>query len=171
MTHPAKKLTLGSEFDAFLFAPIGEEKNGMLLSVLSALARLDIDPWREAAALARLPKGAANRRVMCVIAGLEIASTAPLELETIAARLIALLPRDIHSSFASREPPPAAGAVLSPRGLLYVVLLNLLLAVALTGARWAIIASHSPPVKLDIARASLASEVSRETPSPSSSHR
>ena len=42
----------------------------MLLSVLSALARLDIDPWREAADLARMPKTAAAilRRVH-VVAG------------------------------------------------------------------------------------------------------
>ena len=38
-------------FDPFLFAAIGEEQNGMLLSVLSALARLDLDPWYEAASL------------------------------------------------------------------------------------------------------------------------
>lgn len=40
-----------SEFNAFVFAPIGEERNGMLLSVMSALARRDIDPWQEAARL------------------------------------------------------------------------------------------------------------------------
>jgi hypothetical protein len=40
---------LGPEFENFLFAPIGEDSNGMVLSVLSALARLDIDPWQEAA--------------------------------------------------------------------------------------------------------------------------
>ena len=45
---------LGSEFDDFLFAPIGEERNGMPLSVVSALARSDLDPWQEAAQLARL---------------------------------------------------------------------------------------------------------------------
>ena len=34
----------------------------MLLSVLSALARLDIDPWQEAAQLAGLPGETATRR-------------------------------------------------------------------------------------------------------------
>jgi hypothetical protein len=34
---------LGPEFDDFLFATIGEQGNGMLLSVASALARLDAD--------------------------------------------------------------------------------------------------------------------------------
>ena len=44
MKNSATVLSAKSEFDAFLFAHIGEEKNGMLLSVLSALARLDLDP-------------------------------------------------------------------------------------------------------------------------------
>jgi hypothetical protein len=47
---------LDSEFNDFLFAPIGEEGNEMLLSVLSALARLGVDPWQEAARLSQLPK-------------------------------------------------------------------------------------------------------------------
>ena len=33
----------------------------MLLSVLSALARLDIDPWQEAVQLAALPEETATR--------------------------------------------------------------------------------------------------------------
>ena len=49
MTYSASVSRLGSEFDDFLFAPIGADRIGMLLSVLSALARLDIDPWQEAA--------------------------------------------------------------------------------------------------------------------------
>ena len=60
MANPASVANLGSEFDAFLFAPIGEEKNGMLLSVVSALARLNIDPWQEAANLATLAGGDCN---------------------------------------------------------------------------------------------------------------
>ena len=39
---------LGREFQAFLYAPIGEEENGTTLSVLSALARLGLDPWKQA---------------------------------------------------------------------------------------------------------------------------
>jgi hypothetical protein len=47
--------TPASEFDDFLYAPIVEGGNGMVLSVLSALARVNVDPWDEAARLARLP--------------------------------------------------------------------------------------------------------------------
>ena len=168
MTHPSKKLTLGSEFDAFLFAPIGEEKNGMLLSVLSALARLDIDPWREAADLARMPKTAANRRVTSLIAGLEFAPTAPVEPETVALRLIELLPCGAHSLSVPSQPPPVEGAVLSRSALLCVVLLNVLLVVAMVGAQWTT-ASRSPSAKLDIPNASPASEASPWMSSPRSS--
>ena len=42
------------EFDAFLFASVGEEVDGVPLSVLSALSQLDLDPRAEAARLALL---------------------------------------------------------------------------------------------------------------------
>ena len=44
------------EFDDFLYAPIGADEGEMPLSVLSALARSDLDPWQEAAELSDLPK-------------------------------------------------------------------------------------------------------------------
>ena len=50
-----------SEYNAFLFAAVGEEKIGMPLTVLTALTRLGIDPWQEAARLADLSKDAALR--------------------------------------------------------------------------------------------------------------
>jgi hypothetical protein len=148
MTQTVKKWALESEFDAFLFAPIGEEKNGMLLSVLSALARLDIDPWREAAELARLPKGAANRRVTSLIEGLEIASPSPIESETVAARLVALLPSVLVST-ASSETVLAGGMVMSSRSVFYVALFCSLLVIAMAGANWAL-ASYDPQLKRDI---------------------
>jgi len=37
------------EMDPFLFASVGEELGGVPLSVLSALAQLDLDPRNEAA--------------------------------------------------------------------------------------------------------------------------
>lgn len=45
--------------DPFLQESFGVEENGMALSVLSALARLGLDPWAEAGRLAALPKQAA----------------------------------------------------------------------------------------------------------------
>ncbi len=48
-----------SEYNAFLFAAVGEEAVGLPLAVLTALLRLGIDPWREAARLSDLPQEAA----------------------------------------------------------------------------------------------------------------
>lgn len=60
----------GSEFDDFLFAPIGEDRNGMLVSVLSGLARSDVDPWQEAAKLAQLPGEIATKQLATLIGAL-----------------------------------------------------------------------------------------------------
>lgn len=94
--------SLGSEFDDFLLASIGEDNNGMLLSVLSALARLDVDPWEEAATLARLPKDSATRKLASLIAALPDGPSARPNAGTIATRLISLLPRRVVSDVPSR---------------------------------------------------------------------
>ncbi len=93
MTRCLSLSPLGSAFDAFLFAPMGEDGNGMLLSVLTVLARLGIDPWLEAAELARLPEETATQRLTSFIAALPDAETVHPDPPRIAARLIALLPR------------------------------------------------------------------------------
>jgi hypothetical protein len=46
---------LGSQYDAFLFASLCQEDE-LPLSVLSMLARQDLDPWQEAGRLAQLSK-------------------------------------------------------------------------------------------------------------------
>jgi hypothetical protein len=57
---PRPELSVGHpEFDAFLSAPVGEDTDGAGLSVMSALARIGLDPWSEAARLSDLPREAA----------------------------------------------------------------------------------------------------------------
>jgi hypothetical protein len=63
MTPAASASFVSAELSEFLYAPIGSENNGMTLSVLSALTRLNIDPWDEAAQLCELPKHAAATRL------------------------------------------------------------------------------------------------------------
>src|ERR1700731_341397 len=53
-----------SRYNQFLYAPICDEANGMQLSVLSALARMDVDPWEEATRLAAMPKAMGMSRRM-----------------------------------------------------------------------------------------------------------
>lgn len=62
MTPAASVLFAGAEFNDFLYASIGEERNDIPLTVLSAFARLNLDPWAEAAKLSELPTSAATRR-------------------------------------------------------------------------------------------------------------
>ena len=90
----------------------------MLLSVLSALARLDLDPWREAAELARMPKQTAKQRLTSLIETLPDGPPTRPEPETISTRLIALLPRGASSSIASSETFLGADAALNSRALI-----------------------------------------------------
>ena len=62
------------------------------LSVLSALARLNVDPWQEATSLARMPREAAVVRLTALIDALPNEGTIGIPT-TIAADLVALLPR------------------------------------------------------------------------------
>ncbi len=80
-----------------------------MLSVLSALARLDVDPWQEAANLARMPREAASERLTALIAALPDEPTADISAKAIAADLVALLPRT--SSFNVRSPDSVFAAV------------------------------------------------------------
>jgi hypothetical protein len=80
-----------STFDTFLFAEVGEEQNGMLLSMVSALARLDLDPWREAASLSRLSAQAAGERLTSLLSSLPSSQLKVLAPATVI-RLVGLLP-------------------------------------------------------------------------------
>jgi hypothetical protein len=79
------------EFDSFLFAPVGEEVDGVQLSVLSALSRLGLDPRDEAARLSALTKEAAADQLARMIARLFDRWTLS-ETRKIAVRLIDRLP-------------------------------------------------------------------------------
>jgi hypothetical protein len=128
MTHSALTPLLGREFDDFLFASIGEDRNGTTLSVLSALARFDVDPWQETASLARMPKERATERLAALIAATPMDLATGLSAATIAARLIALLPQS--PSFKASAPTALfkAAAVAPSRLFIPLSVLALLLA-------------------------------------------
>ena len=77
-----------SEYNDFVFAAVGEEKIGMPLTVLTALTRLGIDPWQEAARLADLSKEAALRTFTATIAKLPEGDWKASDSEAIAQRLL-----------------------------------------------------------------------------------
>lgn len=80
------------ELDPFLFAAVGEELDGIPLSVLSVLSRLGLDPRGEAARLSQLANETATEQLARTIAGLPGARWTSTEMQKIAAGLIDLLP-------------------------------------------------------------------------------
>lgn len=118
-----------SEFNEFLWASTGIDENGAPLSVLSALARLDLDPWQEAAHLTALPREAAVAALATVIARLRRSDTASLDDATTADRLVALL-RGRTPAGASHD---ANGSLLGRHRLLLIGLIALVLAGTLIG--------------------------------------
>jgi hypothetical protein len=129
------------EFDDFLYAPIGADGNEMPLSVLSALARLDLDPWMVAAELSELPKDTATQRLSTLIARLPAGRWAQADSGAIADRLIELLPRS--SSFKA----PLAEKVQG-RPTMTCSTVAILLICAALGVTAVIIAASRKPASL-----------------------
>ena len=102
MPSSIKQTSLGSEFDAFLFAPVGEDDKQMLVSVVSALARLNMDPWEEARTLSLLSGKAATTRLSSLAALMSGTVSETLDAGSIEERLAKLLP--------TQEKPPVCTA-------------------------------------------------------------
>lgn len=133
--------SLRSDFDGFLFAPIGEDSGngGMPLSVLSALARQDVDPWEEAARLACLPSETAIQRLTALIAALPDGRST-LDPGAIAVRLIALLPHAAGSVVRSRTARPGVGTAMRAWPAKYIIVYWIFMLFIL-GAQW-LVAKH-----------------------------
>ena len=139
MTHAALNPLLGAEFDNFLFASIGEDRNGTSLSVVSTLARLNVDPWQEAASLARMSTQGATERLTSLMAGSSKDLVTGVSPELIAIRLVALLPRTASFKVPAAEALRKAAASQPSRLLIALSVFGLLLAAYVIFA-----ASHSP---------------------------
>ena len=92
MTRAVFSPIIGPEFDPFLFAPITADRNGTPVSVLSAFARTDMDPWQEAACLARMSRETATTRLAAFIVAMPDSGSADTPADTVARNLVDLLP-------------------------------------------------------------------------------
>jgi hypothetical protein len=119
--------SLSSRYDHFLFAPICEEAHGMQLSVLSALARMDVDPWEEATRLAAMPTAIAERTLVSTLDRVLGKNSKPLEMKVVAARLVQLLPQRGEGLTIA----PTAGARIGMQQTHWLVWLGFLLAISL----------------------------------------
>jgi hypothetical protein len=135
---------LGTEFNNFLFALVGEDRNGLPLSVVSALARMDLDPWVEAAYLADLPAETAARKLAARLDALSDPALKTASPHTRAVGLIALLPRRVTPN----PPPPVdragADAAARAQALVKVILIAICLIVSL-GIQLVAARRESPP--------------------------
>ena len=155
-----------SEFDEFLYAPIEEGSNGMLLSVLSALARLDIDPWQEAGNLTRMSRESATQRLASLISTLPGGPLAHLDARTIAVHLITLLPHRPSVNITPREVLPNAGGLNNSRVIMYILIINVIF-LALTFSSQFFSANHQLPPHAGFGHALAAKAVAPQVPMPS----
>jgi hypothetical protein len=92
MTLRRAFLPLLPDFDKFLFATVGDEVDGVPLSVISALTRLGLDPWQEAVRLTSLSNREAVEQLARLIVELPGTSRQGDEARKIAGGLVRLLP-------------------------------------------------------------------------------
>lgn len=121
-------LMSATDLDAFLYASIGQDKNGVPLSMLSVFARRDTDPWEEAAKLCRLSKASAVSELSAMLdvgAGAPN-SPAPYDQALLAARLVALLPVRDDSPLALSAPLIATLLNKHNAGIIYFFAILLL---------------------------------------------
>jgi hypothetical protein len=121
-----RRACLPQEYNDFLYALVGEERNETPLTVLSLLARVDVHPWQEAARLSRLPKERAVRDLAAKIRAIPTGLWHPLDCEPIAVRLVELLRNHQKSpaSLARRGLSPQVICALAFVWILFVAMLG-----------------------------------------------
>ena len=160
MTPGASVSFFKPEFNDFLYAAVGADGNEMPLSVLSALSRLDVDPWQEAAELSELPSDTATKRLALLLARLP-GVRPQADLRAIADRLIELLP---HPGSPKAEGTERARSL---HAMTHSTLAKVLLCVALGATALIIAANREPSSRTDRAPASNAGAPPQTSP-PSS---
>jgi len=94
----------GIEYTAFLFEPLGDDRNGVPLALASVLGRMSLDPWSEAASLAAMPPDVAAQRLASFIEAVPNHTFARVQSSTLAERLMTLLPKRPGATDSATEP-------------------------------------------------------------------
>jgi hypothetical protein len=118
---------LESQYDAFLFASLCEDDE-LPLSVVSVLARQDVDPWQEADRLARLSTEQAINSLASRIWKSNSERWPPSEASLLAIRLIKLLPSHGGSGSSRRSIEDVSGGMT-----VWLVVGMLLASIAVSG--------------------------------------
>jgi hypothetical protein len=139
MKSAATQCPPGSQFDNFLFAALGEDQNGLPLSVVSLLARLNLDPWQEAETLAALSAEAAAKRLASSLESLTDQNLRQGNSEGTVLRLLALLPRRLSTTVDKTVASVGAVAATNP-GARIGIIVFITSAIFLVGSQ--IVAAH-----------------------------
>ncbi|MFV1530992.1 MULTISPECIES: hypothetical protein [unclassified Phaeobacter] len=114
------------EFDRLLQAFVGEDRNGNAVTVLSALARLELEPWEEAAALAALEKEVAGSRLEMLLSQCRDVPALKQDSGTLARKLTLLLPKRKRlmavSGAAENGPTNLSGLIWAVLTILFLIL-------------------------------------------------
>ncbi len=110
------------EFDRFLYAFVGEDRNGYAVTVLSAFARLDLDPWKETAELAMLGRDVARARLGTLLARCRDVPALASDHGRIARDLCRLLPEEPTSGALQRAASTVADGRPGTSGVIWTVL-------------------------------------------------
>ena len=110
MDHRSRFSSLSTSYDSFLFAPVCDDANGTRLSVISALARMGVDPWEEATRLAAMPKAIAEKTLLSILDLVSGRSWKSPEAAAIAAQLVRLLPQPNEAASMSTTQPASVPA-------------------------------------------------------------
>lgn len=110
------------EFERFLYASVGEDRNGFVVTVLSTLARLELDPWAETASLVSLSGEAARSRLDLLLSGFRDVPALKQDHEDVARDLSKLLPGRPARIGASLPDPAAQVSALGSTGVIWLIL-------------------------------------------------
>lgn len=134
MAYPSVLNPHPPEFDPFLHAFVGEDRNGYAVTVLSTLARLGLDPWNETSELVTLGHDGARERLGALLARFQDVPALASDHETVARDLSKLLPERLTSvalqhaasTMVDGRPRPS-GAVWAVIAIVFVLIQTFLL--------------------------------------------
>ena len=117
----------GTPFDPFLYAAVGEDRNGNPVTVLSTLARLGLEPWDAAAELAGMTRAEARSRLGDLLARFRDVPALVQDRAAVTQRLIDLLPSATgrRAGQAGRQLSPARAIGIGTVLAMLILLLQL----------------------------------------------
>lgn len=110
------------EFERFLYASVGEDRNGHVVTVLSTLARFDLDPWTETAELATLGRDAARMRLGTLLARFQDVPALADTHNRVAQNLSQLLPEGPPSRALKQAASTITDGIMGKSGAIWTAI-------------------------------------------------